>query len=644
MLKKFLFTLIIIGLTSTLRVLAVNSVQESILSKVDKAIELQGTNVDSALSLAYEVLKESREIDYTAGVGYAYVRIGSIFNIKGESDSALFYLTKAYQIRVVLGNKSGAADIMRLVGFIYKNNGKVDSAFSVLYRSVRLVEELDDSILLVRSYLELAHNLVDYNQPRAAKEYYDKSFLIAERINDSASLANCYDGFGKYYFHGSNYQKALTNYLKVAELLDDLLSETDFSNTYNNIAVCYDKLGKFKLAIGFYKNALKSYSELGSKRKMAITNYNLGITFTNSNNLDSAIIFYKKSIVLGKQVGDIKQLSDSYKELSIAYASLNNYKLAFESQQKHFAFSDSLLNIEKISSIAEMQTKYETEKKEQEITMLNQENKTKEAQRNLLFAVAVSLLLGVVTLSFLYLQRKKIAKKNEFIAGQKIESLLDEQEIKTYNAMLEGQEEERMRIATDLHDRLGSMLSTVKLLFSALDSKIDQNQKESKKQYEKANYLLDEACVEVRRVSHNLGTGMVANFGLYRALEELCESIDDSGKIKCTMQAFGIESGSLKLKVEVGVYRMVQEVFNNTLKYAKAKNLTLQLNRNEDDLSIMIEDDGIGFDLQEAKLKGGMGLNNLEMRVTKLKGTLHIDTKVGRGVTTIIEIPLNSIV
>ena len=207
--------------------------------------------------------------------------------------------------------------------------------------------------------------------------------------------------------------------------------------------------------------------------------------------------------------------------------------------------------------------------------------------------------------------------------------------------MLEGQEEERMRIATDLHDRLGSMLSTVKLLFSALDEKIDKNQEENKKQYEKANNLLDEACVEVRRVSHNLGTGMVANFGLVRAIEELCESIDESGKMKCQLLTYGIEEAKLKLKVEVGIYRIVQELFNNVIKHSKAKKLTVQLNALEEELSITVEDDGVGFDPVKVRQKGGMGLNNLEQRAQNLGGTLHIDSRKGKGTTTIIELPIN---
>ncbi|MBL4708221.1 MAG: sensor histidine kinase [Flavobacteriales bacterium] len=478
-----------------------------------------------------------------------------------------------------------------------------------------------------------------YDQMENAKNYLHKAEELAMNIHDRGSLSYIYSGWGNYYFKNERYTKSLDYFQKSVEISIVLEDDYLMFKGYSNIALCYSKLEQYKLSSLFYSKALEKAIWLNLLPDQALILFNLGVEYYNRGLQDSAISYFKKSIRITHVIDDKYMESKNYEFLSDSYSQKNEFRNAFESHKNYSRLQDSLLNLEKISSIAEMQTKYETEKKEQQIVLLGEQNKTKEAQRNLLLAAASALLLVVLILGVLYVQRKKIAKKDELIAEQKIEGLLDEQEIKTYNAMLEGQEEERMRIATDLHDRLGSMLSTVKLLFSALDEKIDQNQVENKQQYEKANSLLDEACVEVRRVSHNLGTGMVANFGLVRALEELCESIDQSGKIS-NIQAYGLEGG-LKINVEVGIYRMVQEIVNNTLKYSKANNLTLQFNHEEEMINIMIEDDGLGFNLSEAKEKGGMGLRNLEMRVSKLGGTVHIDTKKGRGTTTIIEIPIN---
>lgn len=621
-----------------------NSIQPDsamIEEMVHKAYRIQDSYPDSAYAIAKNVYRISSKVNYSKGVAYALIRMGHIKNSWGENDTALLLINKAFHLRKLLNDNKGATSACFTLCYIYRETGKLDSAFSIMYEALRLNEQTKDSSTRVIIYSELADLNSRYNREEDALFMLQKAEQIAKRLSKKSSLLYVYSGFADYYKRRGSYKEALEYNLLANKIIIEDGSQVALLQNYNNIALCYSELKDYRLASFFYKKALEGYGELGIPLEQSLTYYNLGSLYYNIGVKDSSIYYINNAINIALEFGDVYRQSVCYKLLSEIYMLDQDYGNAYQNYVKYSLLKDSLLNEEKISSIAEIQTKYETEKKEQQIALLDQQNKAKEAEKKYLSAAAISLLLIVFVLIFLYIQRKRIAQKNELIAEQKLESLLDEQEIKTYNAMLEGQEEERMRIATDLHDRLGSMLSTVKLLFSALDEKIDKNQAENKLQYEKANSLLDEACVEVRRVSHNLGTGMVANFGLFRALEELCESIDQSGKIKCSIQAFGLED-SLKINIEVGIYRMVQEVFNNALKYSRAKKLSLQLNHQEEMISIMIEDDGIGFDLLESKKKGGMGLSNLEMRANKLGGELHIDTKPGRGTTTIIEIPINT--
>jgi len=183
------------------------------------------------------------------------------------------------------------------------------------------------------------------------------------------------------------------------------------------------------------------------------------------------------------------------------------------------------------------------------------------------------------------------------------------------------------------------MLSTVKLLFSSIDIKVDHAQEENSKQFESASHLLDEAVVEVRKISHNLSTGMVMSFGLITALQELCQNIDRSGLIKCKLLVFGMNE-RLNQQTEIGIYRMIQELFNNILKHAKANQITVQINRTEDSINITVEDDGIGFDVDEKIKSGGLGLGNLKARASNLNGMYYVDSKSGKGTISIIEVPL----
>lgn len=612
----------------------------ALMDKVYKAFELENSNPEGALLLAKEVLRTSEQFNYEKGIAYGCLRIGSIWNSKGKNGNALNYIQRAYEIRKKLNDYEGAASACNELVYIYTETGKLELAFNFALESVRFSELSGDTISLVNSLNELG---VLYSRYRndASNEYFEKALQLAKLIHYDIGIAHAEGNFGMYYFSNKNYNQAIDHFGFAIKLFQYLGDELNTANLLSNYASAKAELGDYFSSSNYYSKALKIYNQIDLETGQPLLYYNLANVYNKRNMPDSAIYYAKFALNDAEKRGDLNIQLELKRALAIAYSDKADFKNAYLNQVEYSKISDSLLNSEKVSSISEMQTKYETEKKEQQIEVLNEKNKTKEAERKVFLRTATIIGLLLIAALVFFIQRSRMAKKNALIAEQRIEAILDEQEINTYNAMLEGQEEERMRIATDLHDRLGSMLSTVKLLFSALDEKIDLNQLENKQQYEKANYLIDEACVEVRRISHNLGTGMVANFGLNRALEELCESIDQTRKIHCQLQIFGITELNLPINIEVGIYRMVQEIVNNSLKHSQAKNLNIQLNQEEDLVRVMVEDDGIGFNIDESGEKGGMGLSNLEQRATKLNGTLHIDSQKGKGVTTIIEIPLN---
>ncbi len=605
-----------------------------------KAKQVQKSNSDSAFALAKEGYKLSQEIRYTRGMGMAFMRMGSILCDKGNNDEALLYSHQALNIRIQQGDITMAAATCSQLSYIFNVVGVKDSAFFYLYKGLRYYEVAKDPNGLANTYSELGRLFNDYKDSVKALKYLEQALQIFLKLNDFEDITAGYSNLGDFYFGSKNYQTALKYYNSSYRAAAKAGNIYNIANSYNNMALCYTNLKEYEKAKLHYFIANSYYLQEGYKNDIALVYYNLGILYDNTNKLDSSLFFFDKSLALSREINNPNYVANSLKYLAYVYSRKGDFLKAYNYHIQYTELSDSLLNNEKVKQIANMQTKYETEKKEQQIALLDEQNNSKAAQRNFLIAGSIVLLLGLFVLGFYYIQRNRLAKKNEQISQQEISKLLNEQELKSYNAMIEGQEEERKRIATDLHDRLGSMLSTVKLLFSSLDTKIDKAQEENTKQYIKANELLDEACVEVRRISHNLSTGMVMSFGLVAALQELCESIDNSNIIKCKLLVYGMDE-RLEQKTEIGIYRMIQELFNNILKHAKAKQVTVQLNRVEDAINVTVEDDGVGFNLEEKRKSGGMGLGNLETRATQLNGAYHVDSKPGKGTISIIEIPIN---
>jgi len=598
----------------------------------------QRINEDSCYTLAAEAYKLAQQINYPKGIRGAFIRMGSVLMTRGYNDSALVFINQAIVISQSLKDYRSVAGGYILKSYVAQAKGQKDSAFACLYQSLQYSEKISDTATIISTHTAMGDMNFDYKEYGKALGSYETALRLAKKANLIKQQNDALTGKGNVLYKQDHFKEALHCYFQNDSISKIIHDDIGNAQNLNNIALCYAGLKQTSKALFYYAMALNAYKKYGMQSEEANLYYNIAILYNDINLADSAIYFLTLSSTLAAQIHEPEQLMEAYKLLAETWATKGDYMKAYGYHVQYNLMNDSLLNAEKISSISEMQTKYDTEKKEQQIVLLDQQNKTKAAQRNALIAGSAVLLLALFVLGFYYIQRNKIARKNQEIAEQKIISLLNETELKTYNAMIEGQEEERKRIATDLHDRLGSMLATVKLLFSSLDTKIDLIQKENNEQFSTAKNLLDEACGEVRRISHNLSSGIVMSFGLVPALEELCHSVDQSKLIKCKLMAFGMDE-RLDQSIELGAYRMIQELFSNILKHAKASKVTVQLNHVEGSLNVTVEDDGIGFNVEEKRKSGGMGLHNLEKRAAQLNGIYTVDSHPGKGTISIIEIP-----
>ncbi len=609
---------------------------------LQQSFEKLNDDPDSAFYLAKTGFQLSQQAGFEPGIAKAFMRIGAVYQSRGLNDSALLFYFQALRIRKKLNDFYGASGACVQLSEVYKSGGKKDSAYYFLFDALRLVSHINHTEEKVYIYLRLANLSAEYKMYQKSYTYIQTALNTAGRIKDTSLMIMSASALGNFYYQQNKFDSALTWFIQSLALSTQSNNETFLAGDMNNVALCYDALSRFDKASLYYHRALHFYTTAVLQHDIALVYSNLGNMFMNAGKPDSALFYLNKSLALFREMGDNETAALCLQRLAETHAMKNDFLKAYGYYVQYSELSDSLLNDEKIRQIASMQTLYETEKKEQQITLLAEQNKTRSAQRNFFIAGSIVLLLGLFVLGIYYVQRNRINKKNAQIAEQKISSLLNEQEIKTYNAMIDGQEEERKRIAGDLHDRLGSMLSTVKLLFSALDDKMDKAQEENKMQYERAGMLLDEAVAEVRRISHNLSTGMVISFGLVTALQELTESINQSGMIQCKLLTYG-KKERLDQQTEIGIYRMIQELISNILKHAKASVITIQLNQMDTTVSVSVEDNGIGFNVAEKIKSGGLGLKNLEARAAKLNGSFYVDSQPGKGTLSVIEIPIQTI-
>ncbi len=228
-------------------------------------------------------------------------------------------------------------------------------------------------------------------------------------------------------------------------------------------------------------------------------------------------------------------------------------------------------------------------------------------------------------------RKQLLAEKDKALHMQKVSTLLKEQELMSIDAMIEGQEKERQHIANDLHDDLGALMATIKLHLNAIQS--------NKQPLLQINALINEAYSKIRGMAHSRNAGVMAQDGLLKALHKVAYTINLSKQLHINIVPFGLDS-RLDNSLELTIFRTIQELITNIIKHANATEATIYLTQHEDSLNIMVEDNGIGFNLNTINQKNGMGIHSIDKRIEHLNGTIDIETAPKQGTTVIIDIPL----
>lgn len=216
---------------------------------------------------------------------------------------------------------------------------------------------------------------------------------------------------------------------------------------------------------------------------------------------------------------------------------------------------------------------------------------------------------------------------------------IKESEVNTLNSLLEGQELERKRLAQEIHDGIGPTLSTIKMNLAGIEDEMGKADKELGNKFRNSYKMIDEVANDIRAISHNLLPKILTDFGLEEALRTLCEKVEESKKLKVAFISSGFHE-RLDVVTELALYRVCQELINNTIKYAEAEKTTIQLLKRHDEINLMYEDDGKGF--YPDAVSGGLGMSNIQNRIKALAGEVDIDSQPGRGMTANIFIPLTS--
>ncbi len=595
--------------------------------QVDSLMELmkaaRKTDPDKAMGYAHDALQIAKQKNSDKAIELNYL-VGMFYIQKGNYDSALNYFGENLKAGIKTSNQTFIAKASINMANIYVTQGKYNSALDRYLAALKITEAGSDKDLLYVNYLCLGITYYYLKNYSKSLEYYEKCLAMEKEKGESAKMAYTYNAMGIIYKESGNYDKALDLLNRTQKLALQSGDSAILSHNLGNLGELYGLKGDFDKGNELLKNGLAIQKQFHDDKGIGESLVNLGKLSLKFHKTNDAIAYYKEALELAERIGinDIKK--DANKGLADAYAELKDFKTAMEYEKAFALVKDSLFNATSSMQIADMQTRYETEKKEQENTLLLKDNSIKSLeigqqknQRNMLLVVfGVLIVIGV-----LIYNSSRLKHRNKILAEKELRTL----------EVFQAQEKEKMHLSKELHDGLGPLLSLIKLNVSAI--KVEQA---DEKLLSEVKELTSESIKEVRNISHALAPSLLQKQGLQAALEEFVGQVNSSGIVFAELQYH--VSKKLSPETEINLYRIAQEAINNTIKHAGASNAAISMKEKSPYLEVVITDNGKGFSSEK---NNGNGLNNIYTRVDFLKGTISMNSKKEKGTEFVILIPLS---
>ena len=596
-----------------------------------------------------------------------------------NSDSAYFYIQRAHTKSLVLKNDSLLARTCYNLGYYYYLKNKVDS--SKIYLKKGLEFSIKSNFKKIQSLTYNQQGIIATDEGKLEKGL--KFYLVAL---DIAEKYNLYENKSRVLINLGNLSVSQKDTLKALNYFNQNISNAikfGFNNElisgYMNSAILYARNNKNK-AIDYYSKALliakkskNNYAEyslninlselylryksekalqkvyyhlqqakfiqqkLNDASLLFFLNFNFGGYYKNKAQFPIAIAYYKKALNTATKNTPSNQILNLYYTLSDAYAQNNDYKNALLVKEKQFKLSDSLFTVKKNKTFNEIQTKYEVDKKNLKIQLLTKDKIIESRRKQIVIAIAIIVIVFLSIALFLYKQRIKtqkiIAENENKLHQQEVIKLENEKELKRILGVVEGQDQERNRLAQDIHDGIGGALAGIKLELSQVNSTIKNNK------IDQIIIKMQTAFNDLRSISHDLSINSLKEKEFDFLLNKLKEEYKNRGEFDTEIIVFPENSmNDVSHTIRYQLYRIIQELFTNTSKHAGASKVVLSCTVFDEQINIIFEDNGSGFDFSK---ETGIGLRNIQERLSILNGTIIIESNQGKGTTIIIDILLH---
>ncbi len=599
---------------------------------------------DSADYYAKALCKLSEKNHEPNGLANGLSMQAYILGNKNRQEEAIAMYLQAIAIAKKANLQKQVANICNNMAILYNSIGDQSASLDYYLKAAAIYEQIKDSSSMSFIYGNIAGVYNDLKEFNNGYLYSLKGISLCRRLHTTHGLGSGMVNLSSSLISLKRYDTALVVLYQNKELAREEMNKTQEVNVLANINYAYAGLGKFSL-IKANADEMMSLSEpIDYKEGICYALVGLAEYWSHQKMFTLAIHYADKAISTAGKTKLITTLRDAYQEAGNIEVAMGNITRYHYYDDLRDSIDEVLYSDKIVKNTQELDAKYSLNKKQTEIDDLNKEREIQQLtikQRSTMNWALSSLVLVTALIGFLYnrnyRQKKRLLQANTLLQQQRIAELEKERQLLAARGVLQGQIGERTRLAKDLHDGLGSILSSAKYSFSSMKDNLIITPVTAAA-FERSMGMLDHSISELRRIAHNMMPEALVKFGLDSALRDFCNSVDQSGALQLTYQSFDIEESSISALTAGAVYRIIQELVNNILRHANATTALVQLVRKDGTLSITVEDNGKGFNTSILQTSNGTGYLNLRNRVEYLNGTIDIQTAPDKGTSVNIEI------
>lgn len=597
------------------------------------------TAIADAKQILLQTLSTSRQKGYKEGIVKSLAGLGRRYSEEGSFKKALEYYTQSlrYYDSISQGKAKLYAGIFYSTGTAYQSLGDFNNAGTFYIKAAQEASK-DTSLNRSRAYIysSLGGVFIQLKEYNKALHYFNLGQNLALQAKDDKALGHVYSNKGIYYEEHNNFDSAYHYYIMALRLSEANNDKRTQLTTLSNIGALYMKQKQYEKAIPYFEKTLQLAGPGNLYVRLNGALYFLGAAHYYLKHYSQSEKYLLIALKEAEAVNQPEMSMDVHALLATVYAATKEFEKAYNHQKHYEALKDTLSGSDAVNNVNALETKYRTAQKDKQIA----EKKLEIAQQQIHLQqknkwIWISSVIGVLLLGLLGMLYRVFVQKQR-LYSEKVRSMQQEKEIELLQAMMAGEEKERIRLAHELHDGISSQISAMKFSLASISNR--HHELAENEDFQQVIAMLNETGSDIRKTAHNLMPDSLIRQGLVDATRHFCEQIHTNANIE--FQAYG-DFEDLSGTISLLVYRIIQELLNNIIKHANASQAIILLYRDGNKLQLTVEDNGIGMKPKK-EAESGMGLSSLETKIRSVNGVFTIESIEGKGTTVYIELNLEN--